>query len=43
VSNLFSQLPAAEARIEGQRQIEMSANVAARGGGSFRGHHGRGG
>jgi hypothetical protein len=51
ISDLFAKLLAAEARVEGQHQVVMSANAAARGGGSFRGrgggrdggHGGRGG
>jgi hypothetical protein len=38
MSNLFAQLIAAEARIEGHCQAVMSANAAARGGGSFGGN-----
>jgi hypothetical protein len=40
ISDLFAQLLTAEARVESQHQATMSANVVARGGGSFRGRRG---
>jgi hypothetical protein len=40
ISDLFAQLLAREARVEGQHQAGMSANVATRGGGNFRGRGG---
>jgi hypothetical protein len=40
ISDLFAQLLATEARVEGQHQAPMSANAAVRGGGSSRGRGG---